>query len=315
MRLPVNRFASRFASLTLISLLAACGGGSAIESMPALATTGPAADYPMVIGAPFVVDGVTHTPVDKMNYDAVGYAAIGSEGGAAVSVAHRTLPLPSYLEVTALETGKTILTRVERRGPMTNARLIELSPGAAAQLGIGSRDKAPIRIRRVNPPENERAVLRAGMPAPERMDTPKSLLAVLTRKLETQEGIVAQVAPTPAPSPVATAPAKPPVKPAVKPPVRAPKPAPTATPSAAPTPAPVPAPAVRAEGKWSVQVAAFSTKDRAETAARKLSGQVAPAGKLWRVRMGPFASQAEAQAALAKAKAAGYSDARIQRAN
>lgn len=311
MRLPVNRFASRFASLTLISLLAACGGGADVESIPALATTGPAADYPMVIGAPFVVDGITHTPVDKMNYDAVGYAAIGSEGGTAVSVAHRTLPLPSYLEITALDTGKTILARVERRGPMTNARLVELSPGAATQLGLGTRDKAPIRIRRVNPPESERAMLRAGVPATERMDTPKSLLAVLTRKLEAQEGITP--AATPSPAPVST-PAAVPVLPA-KPPARAPKPQPSSAPVAAAAAKPVPAAAVRAEGKWAVQVAAFSTRERADTAARKLGGHVSPAGKLWRVRLGSFANQAQAQAALAKAKAAGYKDAQIQRAD
>jgi rare lipoprotein A len=311
MRLPVNRFASRLTSLTLISLLAACGGGTGAESVPALATTGPAADYPMVIGAPFVIDGVTHTPNDRMNYDAVGFAGIGVDGGAGVSVAHRTMPLPSYLEVTALDTGKTILARVERRGPMTNAQLVELSPGAAAQLGLGGRGKAPIRVRRVNPPEAERALLRAGQAAPERMDTPKSLLAVLTRKLEAQEGIVPIAAPSPTPSATPTLPAKPPV--------RAPKPQPIPSPApvaaASPAPAPVPAAAVRTEGKWAVQVAAFSTRDRANAAAAKLGGQVSPAGKLWRVQMGSFATQAQAQAALAKAHAAGYKDARIQRAD
>jgi rare lipoprotein A len=129
MKSPVNRFAQ----LALISLLGACGGGAVAQPASTAPVTGPAADYPMVIGEPFVVDGVTHTPNDRLNYDAVGYAALGDEGGSSITVAHRTMPLPSYLEVTALDSGKTILVRVERRGPMTNARLIELSPGAAAQ--------------------------------------------------------------------------------------------------------------------------------------------------------------------------------------
>ena len=303
MRLPVKPVAS----LALITLLAACGGGALADSAPVAPLTGPGADYPMVLGAPFTVDGVTYTPNDRMNYDAVGYAALSSEGGASVSAAHRTMPLPSYLEVTALDTGKTILVRVERRGPMSGSRLVELSPGAAAQLGIAGQSRAAVRVRRVNPPEADRAILRSGQAAPARMDTPKSLLAVLTRKLATQEGIIAPAA---APIPAATLSATP-LRPLPRP-VRT-RPVPMATPSPAATPIPVSPTAARAEGKWAIQVAAFSTKDRADAVAAKLGGQVSPAGKLWRVRMGPFATQAEAQAALAKAKAAGYSDARIQR--
>ena len=44
-------------------------------------------------------------------------------------------------------------------------------------------------------------------------------------------------------------------------------------------------------------------------------GSVSPSGRFFRVRMGPFATRGQAEAALAKAKAAGYSDARIQRAD
>jgi cell division protein FtsN len=62
-----------------------------------------------------------------------------------------------------------------------------------------------------------------------------------------------------------------------------------------------------------VQVGAFSSKANAEASAAKVGGHVSPAGRLWRVRMGPYAAPREAAAALAKAKGAGYSDARIQR--
>jgi cell division protein FtsN len=64
-----------------------------------------------------------------------------------------------------------------------------------------------------------------------------------------------------------------------------------------------------------VQVGAFSSKANAEASAAKVGGHISPAGRLWRVRMGPYAAPAEAAAALAKAKGAGYSDARIQRAD
>ena len=79
---------------------------------------GDRSDYPVVLGNPFTVDGKTFTPVDAMNYDAVGRATVGAAAeGTAISAAHRTLPLPSYAEITSLVSGRTILVRVERRGP------------------------------------------------------------------------------------------------------------------------------------------------------------------------------------------------------
>src|SRR3546814_14674210 len=74
---------------------------------------------------------------------------------------HKTLPLPSYVEVTALDTGRTILVRVNDRGPMVTDRLIGLSLGAAEQLGIADGVTA-VRVRRTNPPAAERRLLRAG---------------------------------------------------------------------------------------------------------------------------------------------------------
>ena len=303
--------------LAALSLLAACGGGARPDDAGQApgATGGPAADFPMVIGAPFTVDGITYTPSDTMNYDAVGYAGVGSDGGTAVSAAHRSLPLPSYIEVTALDTGKTILVRAERRGPMRGNALVELSPGAAVQLGVVGMPRAAIRVRRVNPVEQDRALLRMGQPAPARMDTPKSLLTVLGRKLDQQEGIVRPAPLAIPPSELTTPPAPVPVKgQPVKPAKPVVKPAAAPVPNSAPAPAPKPA-AVAAHGKFIVQVGAFASRANAQGAASKIGGSVSPAGKLWRVRMGPYASAAEAKAALAKARAAGYSDARIQRAD
>jgi cell division protein FtsN len=62
-------------------------------------------------------------------------------------------------------------------------------------------------------------------------------------------------------------------------------------------------------------VGAFASKANAEATAAKVGGRVSPSGRLWRVRMGPYGTPREAAAALAKAKGAGYSDARIQRAD
>lgn len=330
MRLPVNHALPFVLPLILTATLAGCGTGEALEAAPPPPpANGPAADYPMVLGAPFQVGSTTYRPEDKLNYDAVGYAVVGSEGGAGISAAHKTLPLPSYVEVTSLESGRTILLRVERRGPMSNDQLIELSPGAAAQLGIAGEARPAVRVRRVNPPEQERALLRSGQRAPERMATPKGLLEALNRKLNAGAPLTS---PAPAPSPTSTAtataappPGKSPTHPATAPrpapvPVTkpAPKPGPTPAPTAAARSAPAPAPArasTAAHGKAIVQVATFSTQDRAKGVAGKLGGRVNPAGRFWRVQLGPFATRGEAEAALAKAKAAGYSDARIQRAD
>ena len=147
----------------------------------ALAANGPASDYPVTIGAPYSIGGVSYTPTDVWNYDEVGYIAMDRAGGNTISGSHHTLPLPSYVEVTSLDTGKTILVRIERRGPMNGPELVALSPGAIAQLGASP--STPVRVRRVNPQEPERAALRAGRAAPDRMDTPMSLVAVLKLKL------------------------------------------------------------------------------------------------------------------------------------
>jgi rare lipoprotein A len=64
-----------------------------------------------------------------------------------------------------------------------------------------------------------------------------------------------------------------------------------------------------------VQVGAFSTRANAERAARQVGGTVSPAGQLFRVRIAGFATADQAAGALAKARGAGYSDARIQRAD
>lgn len=312
----------RFLPFSALILLAAAGGTALAKDAPAPLPSGPAADYPIVLGEPFTINGTTYVPADKLNVDQVGYAYADRDGGSAVSGAHRTLPLPSYVEVTSLDTGKTILVRIERRGPMSGDGLVALSPGAIAQLGANGAGKTPVRVRRVNPPEIERAALRRGDRAPERMETPKSLVAVLLRKLN--PGLPgAAPAPgsqplPPAVAPVAGAPGSKPARPAAARPATATPPVVAAAPKPAPKPAPVaaaPASAAPVRGGSVVQVGAFSNKANAEASAAKVGGQVSPAGRLWRVRIGPFAAPAEAAAALAKARGAGYSDARIQRAD
>ncbi len=304
MRLPVNR------NLPLAALPLLLAAGAPVlgkERAEPYYGNGPQADYPMVLGKPFMVDGVTYTPADTLNYDVVGWAATTTDGGNQITASHRTLPLPSYVEITALETGRTILVRLERRGPMTGELLTELSPGAAEQLGILGQAGAAVRVRRVNPPEPERAALRSGRPAPLRMETPPSLRNVLLRRLELQ-GAGAQVSrpgPMPNPDRAAAAQAARPVttRPLMRPAVAAP-PAEQERAVDAPT-----------NTGWFVQVGAFSVRERAIAVARSLGAQVVTGGGLWRVRFTGLAGARAAEAALAKARDAGYTDARIQRAD
>ncbi|OYZ27121.1 MAG: hypothetical protein B7Y31_13450, partial [Novosphingobium sp. 16-62-11] len=77
-----------------------------------------------------------------------------------------------------------------------------------------------------------------------------------------------------------------------------------------PATAPAPKPVVEASGLY-VQAGAYSTKARAEVVAKSIGGSVSPAGRVWRVRVGPHKDRGQAEAALAKVRAAGYADARV----
>jgi rare lipoprotein A len=330
-----RRHALAALNLGLAVALSGCGMFGAHDAVLADAapaasqTTGPAADYPVVIGSPYKVGATLYTPSDALNYDEVGYAALDSAGGNTITAAHHTLPMPSYAEVTSLTTGRTILVRVERRGPMGGNSVVALSPGAAAQLGAA--DKAPVRVRRVNPPEPERAALRLGGRASDRLETPETLLAVLRRKLPAEgSATLAQAKPAAVETPAAT-PASPAMVAAAQPtptpvaslalpplaplavsstPTTQPPPA-AATPKPKPRPPVAAQPAVTPNGAYVVQAGAFSTPDRAKKVADAIGGSVSRSGSLFRVRTGPFASRTQAEASLAKVKAAGYRDARI----
>lgn len=162
----------------LLPWIAACSGGYRLVS-----------DYPVRIGRPYIVHGVTYTPAAAPSYKAVGLASwYGNESGnrtangekfraTAITGAHTTLPLPSYVEVTALATGRTILVRVNDRGPFARGRIIDLSRGAARLLGVTDTTAAAVHLQAVNPPEQDRERLRKGKTASRRPDaTPAQIV-------------------------------------------------------------------------------------------------------------------------------------------
>jgi rare lipoprotein A len=309
-------------------LLWSCGRGNGdkgLEQAPPAAdmpSTG-VSDFPVRLGSPYQVGNVTHTPADVPAYDEVGYASWYGEEFAgrntangevfipsAITAAHKILPMPSYVEITALDTGRTILVRVNDRGPFANDRLIDLSEGAAKQLGMAEQGVAGVRVRVVRPPEQERAVLRSGQSAPTRINTPESLLKILREKLAKMPRpklVTAALRPVPSAATPAARPA-PPLQSRDDRFVRegAVTPRPTSRPSAAPTTAAV---------GYVVQVAAFSSRARAKDLALKLGATVVTSadGRLFRVRFGPFATEAEGQNALSSAQRRGYPQARLFR--
>ncbi|WP_294189313.1 septal ring lytic transglycosylase RlpA family protein [uncultured Sphingomonas sp.] len=175
----------RFVLLALPLTLAGCAGARV-------------SDWPVKIGRPYSVRGVTYVPAAAPGYEAVGYASwYGSESGNRtangeryrarwVSGAHTTLPLPSYVEVTALTTGRTILVRVNDRGPFSSTRVIDLSRGAARVLGVEQAGRVAVHVRLVDPPERDRARLRRGKPAVARRNASPGKLAAWRSVLAAQ---------------------------------------------------------------------------------------------------------------------------------
>jgi rare lipoprotein A len=70
----------------------------------------------------------------------------------AMTAAHRTLPLPTYVEVTNLDNGRKAIVKVNDRGPFKKNRLIDLSYMAARKLGFVGVGTAHVRVRAVGPP-------------------------------------------------------------------------------------------------------------------------------------------------------------------
>lgn len=167
--------------------LSACGGGEHFR---------PVSDTPVRVGPAYTVRGTTYVPAYDSHYDEVGYATwYGNESGNKtangerfevdwITAAHRTLPLPSYVEVTSLDTGRRIIVRVNDRGPFAGGnRIIDLSRGAAEELGVRRKGIAPVRVRVVEPSDRDRKRLREGKPAKDLSPVPERELRKLRERL------------------------------------------------------------------------------------------------------------------------------------
>ncbi|UGB37711.1 septal ring lytic transglycosylase RlpA family protein [Frateuria soli] len=69
----------------------------------------------------------------------------------AFSAAHKTLPLPSYARVTNLQNGKSVIVRINDRGPFHENRLIDLSYAAAVKIGVWPKGTGLVEVRAIDP--------------------------------------------------------------------------------------------------------------------------------------------------------------------
>ncbi|MDF2603471.1 SPOR domain-containing protein [Sphingomonas sp.] len=222
-------------------------------------------------------------------YDRVGYARMAQGVGATDTAltagagtgvtTHATLAPGSAVEITSLDTGRTIVTRVAERSTLPAGVEIILSPEAARMLALSQEGTSAVRVRGVTPQGSL-----AGGGSAAQLDAPPALLAALRRQLPAAQARPATVPPVSRSEPIAA----------------------RALPVAAAAPPPSP------NGRsYAVQVAALSNQARAEAIAKQLGGTAQRGGALFRIRLGPFSSRIDAERARDAAVRRGYGDAAI----
>jgi rare lipoprotein A len=90
----------------------------------------------------------------------------------AMTAAHPTLPIPSYAKVTNLKTGKSVVVRVNDRGPFHTDRIIDLSYAAASRIGIASPGSGMVEVERVFAASGGPVIVATVAPPPPAVETP-----------------------------------------------------------------------------------------------------------------------------------------------
>ncbi|MEQ9833860.1 endolytic peptidoglycan transglycosylase RlpA [Pectobacterium versatile] len=249
----------------------------------------------------------------------------------AITAAHPTLPLPSYVRVTNLSNGRRLVVRVNDRGPYTPGRIIDLSKAAGDRLNISNNTKVKVDFINVAPDGTlsgpgtvGTTVAKQSFSLPERPSFGASGLG--TPMMETTSpapnSAVRSISnsnlstPTDSTQPQSSAPShsggflgapsalRTGVVESTVTPTAAATPSSSAVPmNVAPATAAVAAPAAAtpsATGRYVVQVGALSDQQRAQTWQRSLSerfrvaGNVSASGGLYRIQLGPFQNRQQA---------------------
>jgi rare lipoprotein A len=229
-----------------------------------------------------------------------------------MSAAHPTLPIPSYVRVTNLSNGRTVVVRVNDRGPFHSDRIIDLSYTAALKLGYVGQGSAQVEIEQVRGDGSAPPVLVAAAPvaapAPTPTPTPTPTPASVLNSSDTLSGTRPPGASTQASGSAAT--------PAVNPPVTVSAPV---TNTSVVTPAPVPVPAgppqalptsTQPDGVY-LQLGAFGAREGADEFRTKVYQQlgwlndaiyIVARDRLFKVQLGPYKDRTEAAAMAEKVR-------------
>ncbi|MBV9062639.1 MAG: septal ring lytic transglycosylase RlpA family protein [Alphaproteobacteria bacterium] len=303
-----------------VFLLAGAAAGCA--TAPAPSNTGHAAGG-YKVGAPYQVGDTWYYPHEQPDYDETGvaswygpnfYGKPTADGelftGDDLTAAHPTLPLPVNVRVTNLENGRSLVVRVNDRGPFANGRIIDVSRHTAELLGFYAKGTAKVRVTYLG-----RAGLPSGVPpeaAPQAIAS--TVPAAPTARVETSS-LEKAGGPAAVPAPVQIA-SLDPVKVAMDATPAATEATPPASeqPDGVVTTVPVPA-----RTRLYVQAGAFGSRENAERLKTRLAqaeglfiSTATREGKpLYRVRSGPYDDLEAANAALARVGELGSNDARI----
>jgi rare lipoprotein A len=298
----------------LAAALTACGSGNGEKLGERVVPFGqpvPKGGGVYRLGSAYQVDGVWYQPKEDQAYDRVGTASWYGElfhgrrtaNGEIydmdrLSAAHPTLPLPVYARVTNLQNGRSIIVRINDRGPYANDRIIDLSRRSAELLGYRDKGTAQVRVQFL-----ARAPLN-GDDSYERRYLANQRWMTYAAK-DRQDPVSVGSLPKQA-SPVKNSGWKVETKP-------------TETAARNDAPPVKSAEIAAATGRILIQAGSFKNKDNADKARSQLAA-IAPvdvtsiavgADTYFRVRIGPFSTDADAQSALGRANEAGYSGAKI----
>lgn len=267
---------AKYLYLLLVFVLTACAYGSVDlgggKYTQASAITGQGGSYK--IGNPYKIMGKWYYPKEDYDYSEIGVASwYGKDFHAkktangerydmhSLTAAHRTLPLPSIVKVTNLENGRSLVLRVNDRGPYAKNRIIDVSKRASQLLGFQTQGTTKVRVEIM---EKESKALKAALtgekPEENIYNVQKTAPIISSEKLT---------------------------------------------------------PLSSSKGGYFVQLGSFTQEDGAQNMAAKIGNDAniyyvnVNGQNYYRVRVGPFVNEKDAEIALAKLKYNGAYDAKV----
>ena len=132
-----------------------------------------------IIGNPYSIEGIGYIPQENYNYQEIGLASfygsdlhltktINNEYNKVTELyaRHKTLPLPSVVKITNLENGLSLIARVNDRGPLNNARIIEVSRKIAQLLRFYKSEIARVKVEILSDPSKQVKIVTQSMNDP-----------------------------------------------------------------------------------------------------------------------------------------------------